>query len=129
MNVKKTIALSILLFANVIMLVHAVVPHHHHDGMLFLSSFIQHENIPQHCNYTHCHDGIEDCALVNDYTRFDNDGQTFQLHDFNSTLFLVYSITQIENNADLPFRQKPYLPLFYSEFISQSLNLRAPPVC
>jgi len=142
MSIKKAISLSFLLLANVVMLAHLVV-FHHHDNQITATScaaYQEHycsENTEQH----HCHDTKntgkccvnENCPLSTPFTKADDFKQikpVFNNFDFIIiNIFPTYQITQITDLVGLPFRQKPYLPLFYSEFISQSMGLRAPPAC
>jgi len=53
------------------------------------------------------------------------------LNDFDFIIsdILACRIIPITDFAGLPFRQKPYIPLFYADFVSQSIGLRAPPAC
>ena len=147
-SLKKAIALSFLLLANTILLAHAVVSHHHCDEILVTCAADHHEHDcdshDQHhsdedlpdgeCNNPYCHGNAEDCSLSKIYVRFGNEKQVFQLLNFNykqlpslSIPFTTYSISQIENNTGLPFRQNPYLIPNYTDFISCSSGLRAPP--
>ena len=146
-SIKKMIALSFLLLANAAMLAHAVICHHHdiipvsltavhceHDG----NSCDHHHHDTQpvgQCNYQGCHDEIANCSLTIVYARFTNNKQVSQLlsFDFNQLPCILipfsdYSAPQISDDANLPFRQKPYLISYHSEYISQSLGLRAPPL-
>ena len=136
---KRVISISFLLLANVIILAHAVIPHHHHDGLIFLLTAAHqehddHDGEQDHtCNYPPCHDGAEECLSSTLFVKLDQNKQLFQ-QDFEIlpcvfSLFLDYSIPQIVDNVGLPFRQKPYLIFYHTEYISQSLGLRAPPIC
>ena len=141
-SIKKAIALSFLLLANTIILAHAIVCHHHHDAIPITLAATHHDdNCDSHdaqpidpCNNSYCHGCIENCSLIKIYIRFNNERQLFQLHDFDFdrpsytlTLFSDYSIPLIADDVGLPFRQKPYLLSYSTEYISQSLGLRAPP--
>ena len=143
LSVKKVISLSFLLFANAIILVHSVV-FHHHDSQQF--AVICAENQKHDCNEhtkqkKHCdHENhsknsccvIENCLLSNLFTKTDRFKLTKPIvsnFDIIINNIPVYKTVQITDLAGLPFRQNPFVPLFYSEFISQSIGLRAPPVC
>jgi len=123
MSVKKIISLSFLLFAGTIILAHAVVPHHYHNGLPFIT-----DNHDVH--HSHNQDqNVEDCFFSTVYVRLSNDQQLFQLLDFNLqpcflTLFSDYFICKIEKS-----KFKTYLLHYHTEYISQSLGLRAPPFC
>lgn len=135
---KKTIALAFLMIANAIILVHTVIPHHLHNciPIAFVTSQYHHDNQPVgHCNDHNCNGNFEDCALTKIYVKFDNDRQKVQLHSFDFDLlpcvfilFSDYSTPPTADNVGLSFRQKPYLISYHTEYISQSLGLRAPPL-
>jgi len=122
---KKALCCSILLFANMILLAHAVIPHHYHDGIPFF------DNHHEHSQYPHNEEeSIEDCFFSRVHIRLDNDKQVFHSLDFDLfSCFLTLSILKIADNNSLLFEQKPCLLSFYNEYISSSLGLRAPPVC
>ena len=139
--------MSFLLLANINILVHTIVCHHHYDDIsVIYSTHCEHDcgshnnhqhddNSPSdHCKDPYCHGSINDCLLTNFCVKFGNDKSTFQLVYFNfnflpfiSSLFSDYSLQPIYNNTCLPFRQKPYLPSYYTDYVSQSFGLRAPP--
>jgi len=149
--VRKSIVLSFLFFAKLMILAHAIVPHHHHNGLIFTIIAAHHEhdcnshNDHQRCkdaqsdgkcDYTHCNEDFENCVLTMMFVKSCNCRQTFLLHHcsfdalpFVFTLLADYSAPQIDDDVGLPFRQNPLLPSYLSEYISQSLGLRAPPVC
>ena len=147
LNVKRGISISFLLLTNVILLTHSVAFHHHHDGIPIASPAAHHDHDcsahhhndsqpVERCNHLHCPGNIEDCTLTTIYIRFDNVRQIVQLHsldfDLSPCVFTLspdYSAPHIADDVGLPFRQKPYLISYLSEYISQSLGLRAPPFC
>ena len=152
-SIKKAIALSFLFLANAVMLAHAVLPHHHHGGLVYFMATAHHQHDcdhyhcdHHHCNdaqsedgnsdYTPCNDDIEDCELATIYFKFENQRRTFQRSDFDFDLFSFdfalftdNHTPSIDDDIGLPFRQNPYLLPCHLEYISQSLGLRAPPVC
>jgi hypothetical protein len=122
-NAKKTVALSFMLLAGITLLAHAVISHHHHDDNINAGEC----TAPNKC--------VDDCSLENIYIKFDNDKQVSQSLDFNFdllpcffALFPDYFIHPIVLDIGLPFRQKPYIIDFCTEFISRSTGLRAPPL-
>ena len=143
-SVRKAIALSFLFLANAILLVHAVVAHHH-DGIPVALVAICHDHDctsqhpddadPLECNDPYCHGNIKDCSLSLLYANFEYDKKAFQSQDFNIELLFCILTLFTDNNAPLindiglPFRQNPYLQSYNTEYISQSLGLRAPPAC
>jgi hypothetical protein len=106
---------------------------HHHDSQI--SVVLCAENQEHHCHDTENTNNccaIENCFLNNLFTKADD----FKIikpilnnFDIITNDFPVYLISQITDLNGLPFRQKPYIFLFYTDFVSQSAGLRAPPVC
>ena len=135
---KRAIAISFLMLATITIVAHAVIPHHHHAQIPVAFATAHHHDTHEHdsthncdCN-THEHCNFEDCLLFNTIVRANNETQIKQFTDFAYAalpLFSVYSTPDIDNAFGLPFRQKPYLISYLTEYISQSLGLRAPPVC
>jgi hypothetical protein len=148
LNMKKTRAMLFLLLANAIVFVHAVVPHHYHNGIPFILNHHEHENCShdfqhlddeQFANECHlCHSQDEcfgDCFFSPVYVRLSDDKQLFKMVDFDferlPCFFMLSSdnfVFKARNDNGLPFEQKPYLSFYLIEYISQSLGLRAPPV-
>lgn len=146
---RKVVALTFLLLANIIILAHAVVPHHHHNQVPVALNVAHHEHDSdaiydhhhhddtapaEHNGNSHGHGGIEECLLEKAFIRIGNDNQAFQSLDFDLlpciiSLFSGYSTPKIADDVGLPFRQKPYLLSYHTEYISVSLGLRAPPIC
>lgn len=141
---KKAIYVSLLLFANIIMLAHAVVPHHHHNG--FIVALLEsdhdknhgHDHDHHHSSNPHNHDSnesSEQCALNEAYTRSDNDLKfgCYKNYDYGSAKYFVSQAGinkfSFVNDYGLPFRQKPFIASYRSIFSSGSIGLRAPPVC
>jgi hypothetical protein len=132
-SIKKAIALAFALFAGMSILAHAVIPHHYHNGIPFMSTAAHHDDAYPDQSYSQ-EESIEDCFFANVYVILSNDEQLFYSLDFDFDqlpcfliLFSDYSIPKIENNTGFPVGQKPYLLPYPAEYISQSLGLRAPP--
>jgi len=128
----RKISLSFLMLANAILLAHAVIPHHHCDEMCIASTATAHHG---HDCDLQSHKDIKFCSLTIIYAKFDNEKTVSQSYhsDFHLAPFIFallpnYSLPQIENDAGLPFRQKPYLLSYLTEYTSQSIGLRAPPL-
>ncbi|MDR0367738.1 MAG: hypothetical protein LBH82_01185 [Bacteroidales bacterium] len=146
---KKIVSISFLLFANIILLASAVVPHHHHsydpsviyfahqDHCVAVGHCCEEANLPtDQQGDTHNQTDTDDCLLQQSYINAGNNKQLSPSPDLGfDVLPCVLSLLfgNIVPNTDhlqgLPFRQKPYLHSYHTEFISQSLGLRAPPVC
>jgi hypothetical protein len=126
---KKALTVSFMLFANIMLLAHLAVPHHDHDNKIVFS-----------CNKNHQHNGNEndsfDCILSKMCMRFGSDNQLLPCLDFNidpSSFRLPFVSVNISVDINelegLPFSPKPCLLSCYSATVSQSIGLRAPPVC
>ena len=140
MSIKKAISLSFLLFANMVILAHSVVFHCHSDQLL---SVVCSASQGHYCDGTahehHSHEAtnkcctIENCQLDNlFYTEADGLKQIKPVFDTIDFCIIIFSAEQTFSTNDLTglsFRQKPYIPLLYSEYFSQSFGLRAPPIC
>jgi len=143
MNIKRVISLSILLLANVIMLAQPVVRYiqnYNNQAPVVACSTNQKRNCSKHTeqqscsNTTHEKKGCdtEKCLLRNLFSQENSiklPKPIFNDFDFTISDILACRITPITDLTGLPFRQKPYIPLFYADFVSQSIGLRAPPVC
>jgi hypothetical protein len=121
----KITALIFYILANASILAHAVICHHHDNIQLV-----------GHCSDRGCHESIEDCSLSIIYVKFDNNRQIVQLRSFDFdlqpcvfVLFPDHSTPTVYDDIGLPCRQKPYLISYYTDSISQSPGLRAPPAC
>jgi len=133
---KKIIGLPLLLLTNFAILVHAVIPHHHHDkiaisicNLLSINDALDHE-------HDHRGHGLGKNNLSNGfYLYLSQDNQDYLSSvDTNLDYSPVFIITpafeiEIKNYGGSPFRQKPYLFSSYSHYITHFLGLRAPPYC
>ena len=127
-SIKKALASTFLMLVSMVILAHAVIPHHHHDGIPVVAAHNENEG-----NTTN-HDTDEYWLLSMVKVRLGNDKQTFQSLDFDYnllpcflTLFSDQSTCQIKDDVGLLFRQKPYLLSDHTKFIACSKGLRAPP--
>jgi hypothetical protein len=123
-SIKKAIATFFLLFAGTIILAHAVIPHHHHDGIPVAVRHEHNGNMPDHSRTDQLH---EFRILIKANERMDNDQYPdFDINGF-SCLFSDYS--QYLNNDDIGriYTQLPYIQSFHTEFIARSTGMRAPP--
>lgn len=135
MKLRQWIIYCCCMFAGLIMLAHALVPHIHHDGII---CFIQENTCStSECGHDHGHDHkhgpFEDCKLkdlqirpeVNESITPDLSDQfllTYHLLFFTST----FSLDLFPNELDWEF--KPYLLLYTSVLADSAHGLRAPPV-
>jgi hypothetical protein len=142
--IRKRTAILFILLANIVLLVHAVVPHHHHKSLVCVESNHCQSDNSAHNHSTAAHDhehdgsaGTENCVLkqavvipVNSVKpEFrclgcdDNHSPFVHLqailfgNEFNSFVPKIISIAQI-----------PLKTSSHSNFVSSSLGLRAPPI-
>ena len=139
---KRAIPLSFLLFANVILLAYLVVPHHHHEktGACFADFLCKDGNEKHHHEPTNKHEKNsfpEQCCFDVYVLTGNNTKPACRFHKkcdcghhlpYATILTTLYTCDFVDDTV-IYFRQNPFVPLFYSEFISQSIGLRAPPVC
>jgi hypothetical protein len=146
MGIKRVISLSAHLFVSMVLLAHLFVCHHHdhdHDNQTLVAACAT--NQEHDCNHDteqhkDCPDAndVHKCCVVDNCILNDLFAPTnivkLPKKFFNSFDFFTSNISdnqtiQVADLSGLPFRQKPFIPLFYTEFISQSIGLRAPPIC
>ena len=138
---KKTVYFAVFLFTGFALLAHVVAPYHYHagTGICFISHCKDSNEAHRHDHndlQTHNHDGNPlsgECSIEDAYIRT-NDTKTACLHTKCDCQKSHYAL--IDNNlsasnlfdaAKTQFQLKPYLPSRYTDYIVQSLGLRAPP--
>ena len=180
---RKIVAISFLLIANLILLAHSFVPHHHHEGVPICFSSHKHS---YDCDKAHSHSDCDDlfhnedctnplhedsctdpshngeyplpsnhssdcdhhngnccgndcCNISKEvYARILEDDEIFSklsmLRCSDGGVELNFYISDVNINdlllsglQGLPFRQKPYQPSYFSDFIIGSFGLRGPP--
>ena len=138
---RKTMTLVFLVFANIILLAHAVIPHHHHQQLVCIEKTHcdgekeSHEHsLPER---NHQHDGNDNpfsCILKQAIALPINPGKELSdcissLSNFSLNYFITSVLTEdrflINDNqaSDLI----PFLFAEYTYYISSNLGLRAPP--
>ena len=134
---RKALNITILLFASIILLAHTVVPHHYHEdtGLCFFFHCIDSKEAHKHGDndfHEHQHEGnpyADKCVIDDDYYALsDNNIKiTFVLPVLKYIFENTISHICLNSNIAVCFRQRPCLLLFYPEFISRAIGLRAPP--
>ena len=126
-----------------LLLAHPVIPHHHHEttGICFhrhcydSKEAHRHEN---HASQTHQHEGnpsADKCSLDHVCTPTDNHKKmaccsqiTCDCGQLNYILITNHlHIQDFVENAKKTYRLTPCISSFHTDFIVQSLGLRAPP--
>jgi hypothetical protein len=140
--VRRKIALLSLFFANIILLAHAVLPHHHHETYvcLFDNQCSDDCNAPEEKTYCHHehhdqHKDSADCLLKNLVVLpakslkqvFQSFIYTSDYHHFNDFLL------NFDDERSGFLSSSNHFPQFteessYHNYVSRCLGLRAPPV-
>lgn len=134
---KKAIPLSLLLLANIIMLAHTFVPHHHHNGVIV--AILEGTSKSKYENHDHDHrhesnSASEKCALNEVYTRSDESSKIVSCQNCDPIPRDIFVAPGIINKLGfvyeygIPFRQKPFIESLHYIFSSGSVGLRAPPI-
>lgn len=139
---KKAISIFFILLANVAILAHAVVPHHHHNKVFAAIVNVLDGEVHDALNHTHDdahpHEtNPEECAINETLVaaafrmQKDNclDSGTFDF-DCHFDLFVTDITTAVpEPTGSLPFIPKPYVAGGHLDHIARAIGLRAPPAC
>lgn len=142
--IRRIAAIFFILFASVIILAHAMLPHHQHHGELLLVyshhqsgyDLHEHSHAPQTSDHDSGHD-VQCCELVHDFITPSNQNKlesklydvTFNYHGadiFQSIMGnrILASLTQFEFFGNPP----PLITSANSLFKNRVFGLRAPPV-
>ena len=142
--IKRTASIFLILFANIVLLAYAVIPHHHHHHQVcFVQSHCENDNDRGNKDsngYSHKHDceGYSaDCIL--------QEPVIVPSNQWKPEIKFVSGINDNSGNDDFQYHQasnliKAFIPVSfnistvppenctYSSYVSSSLGLRAPPV-
>ena len=135
---RKEFSIVILLFASIILLAHIVVPHHYHEdtGLCFFLHCRDSKEAHKHENNDffdeHQHEGnpfADKCVIDDDYYALSDSNKKIsdRLPAIKCNFEHTISYHCLVSNIAVSFRQRPCIPLFYSEFVSRAIGLRAPP--
>lgn len=135
MRIKKIIIRFSLLLAGCFLLMHAVLPHTHHDGIVCFAHDYCHcddhaTDQVEHNGHHHTNDG---CDLKNSIVRqsdSDDSQNTNHSLDFISLCTLGYHLCGSHLDPpelDIHIRLKPYLISYTSPCVTSAIGLRAPP--
>jgi len=143
---KKAASIFLILVANIILLVHDVVPHHHRSGLFTFENFKNYEealNYQHSENKHHHHDSKDEhqhndnlSCLLKQAIIVPSSSVKFNLkcNDLSFGSYDIYSILFYSNSDNLayfPFVRhvyKPYLSSQHPSIVNSSLGLRAPPI-
>jgi hypothetical protein len=144
---KKATGILFLLLANLALLAHTVIPHHHPDShQLSICDLLPAEDASNsHCAH-HDMDGQEhganglgdECILNGLYIRvasghhssLGEDYPSYDTTDNYPSFCAIVNPSAVRWEEDgRPFRHRPFLHSCYTRHIAASSGLRAPPVC
>jgi len=126
---RKKVAIGFLLLANIVLLAHTVLPHHHHsDGAVcfFVNSC---NNDVSHDNENH-HNRCEGCNLLNNVFINQQTGQDHLKYEPAShpvLFFTPYNNIDLSQKISFSFEYIPFLTSLYSSAVLRTCGLRAPP--
>jgi len=146
---KKAIGFLFLLLANLALLAHTVIPHHHPDAhhISICSLLAADDAHNSHCSHhdingqEHGANGLGDGCLLNGlYIRVtsghnstpsdeDQASNDHTVTGYPFIYFVVNPATVLRDDGGRPFRHRPFLLSSYPQYVTCSVGLRAPPVC
>lgn len=146
---KKATGFLFLLLANLALLAHTVIPHHHQDAhhISICNLLTADDALNSHCAHhdingqEHGANGLgDDCILNGLYIRVATgryslpSDEGHPLYDDTVTGYpFIYSVvnpaTVLRDDGGRPFRHRPFLLSSYPQYVTCSVGLRAPPVC
>jgi hypothetical protein len=138
--IKKRIAIMFVLIANFVLLAHIVMPHHHHEGNVFVLSSHCHQNDnsddaannADHKQHHGNHDN-ECCLLDQDIIIPSNQIRLENLSIDNNTSYYDFHFILESNKLEfyVPEYKRKIILLIrfsYAQIANISLGLRAPPI-
>jgi len=139
---KQKLAISLLLLANIFLLVQTIMPHHHHDRTLCINYLhCQHDENSHKSNVfqAHKHDDnakSEECNLRKSVVTprlSKHDSKFIYVHinpDFYGDLYAIYN-RQSDLLSELQlisFLSHTQVVFYFSKFVGHAHGLRAPPL-
>ena len=140
---RNKTAFIFVLLANMVMLAHAVIPHHHHtEAPIEIAvectdtnheEHTHHERIP-FCDDDHEQGEIAPCILTaamltpNNQFRYNTSLEQISTSDILLFTLLVFNYNAIADDIPNAVAEIENIPL-YSRLLVSSQGLRAPPVC
>lgn len=144
---RKAITILLLICANLVLMVHTIVPHHHHDSIACFIMPVEEDHNDDCCTHheedhqqKHATDDSNDCCMLNDVLAIIPHQFKPEYYEFDVSSKLIYSdqfhstIQGPETDQELlisykDFRQRPFQPFSYELFATRCMGMRAPPSC
>jgi hypothetical protein len=142
-KMRNRTAFIFVLIANIVMMAHAVIPHHHHaDALIEIAVECTNSNHEEHehnermpiCDDEHEPGELATCfittAMLTPNNQFRTDTSLEQISNSDILLFtlLVFNYNAIADDIPNAVAEIENIPL-YSRLLVSSQGLRAPPVC
>lgn len=133
MSIRKWIVYSCCMFAGLILLAHAFIPHIHHSGSICFIKEVACETPACSHDKEHKHGPLEDCKLNDLQIRPEiNESISPDLSDqFLLTFHLLFYTPEFILQKDIiefNWQPEPYLLSYTSVLVGSIYSLRAPPV-
>jgi hypothetical protein len=137
---KKSISILLIFSVNLLLLAHAVLPHHHHNGIphLVFAGTGEHHHSDDFCCCEHEDQDKDSCALDLEVDVYCNTEEhhhhlccTDHSDHFNhlpTAILLTYSYDISASLQGEPLRIPPYLISCSQDPVVSSTGLRAPPL-
>lgn len=139
--IKKLTAYSFILVANIVLLAHAVLPHHHHEQQVCIERTHCTSDTDAHVHNTdakdHQHDGNSNttaCVLKQAILIPSTQSRTLNNCDncsdnHNHDFYILSNFGYVDLQPVLQVvTYNPEFPSFFISFVTTSLGLRAPPI-
>jgi hypothetical protein len=140
MMLKKWTGIVLIFAANILLLAHSVVPHHHHNGIPHFVWFdSSHSEGSGECNDCCCHhEHGETCLFEQSIdvvyeTKDDCSHALCALHNHHPEMLLqavlftyTYDFSLVREK--LPLQEPPYLINYCFDYAGSGIGLRAPPM-
>ncbi len=137
---SRKVSILFIFLANMIILVHAAIPHHHHNRIfvavvsMFDSDLLEFLNHSHDVNIPGFHGAIDDKPIV---TLVSNLPQDCAKYLSTTYFFYAYDLFIAADNPDklklfpseLPSDSTPYIFKAHTDCIVNPICLRAPPLC
>lgn len=138
--IKKLTAYSFILIANLVLLAHAVLPHHHHEQQVCIEQTHCDSDQDAHIHNTpaqdHQHDGTDNttCVLKQAVIVPSSQAKSVNSRDncsdnHNHDFYILSNFGHVDlQPVSEVVTCNPEFPSFFISFVTTSLGLRAPPI-
>lgn len=139
--IKKIIAFSLIFLANIVLLAHAVFPHHHHEQQVCIERTHCTSDTEAHVHNTFAKDHQHDenanstvCVLKQAFLipsaqnrNLNNCDNCLDNHNHDFYILSNFGYVDLQPVSEV-VTCNPKFPSFFISFVTTSLGLRAPPI-